>query len=63
MDRDIAEILKRLEALRARSKELGKQREHLMEYLDEAVAQLHQAADELAETKAKVKDTHRHAAK
>jgi hypothetical protein len=63
MDRDIAELLKRLAALRARSKELGEQRQHLMEYIDVAVAQLHQAVDELADTKAKAKDTPRRAAK
>ncbi|MGH7139517.1 MAG: hypothetical protein ACREHD_27540 [Pirellulales bacterium] len=57
MQRDIAEILKRLEALRARSKELGKQRENLNAHIDEAVAQLHRAAEQMAESKAVIKDT------
>ena len=56
MDRAIAEILERLEALRARSKELGKQRQSLLDHIDEAVAQLNQAASELAQTQGKSQD-------
>jgi chromosome segregation ATPase len=56
MDRDIADILERLGALRARSRELGEQRKSLLDHIDEAVAQLNKAASELADTQDRSKD-------
>jgi hypothetical protein len=50
--RELAGILERLESLRARSKQLGKDRQRLIDHIDEAVSQLNQAAAELAESRA-----------
>lgn len=54
MDNDLAGILERLKAVRAKSAVLGRDYERLMANLGEAVARINQARSALEETKARL---------
>jgi hypothetical protein len=53
MDRKLAHVIERLEALRAESKELGQEHKNLLDHFEEAISQLRQAASELVESRAR----------
>ena len=53
MDHELIDILRRLEALRASMKEPAELHGRLISHIDQAAAHLYQAAEELAESKAK----------